>query len=83
LGGDEFVILLDGPTQQKHAEAVANKVLHALTQPFQLGMQFATISASIGFSLYPADGQDAESLLGHADAAMYRAKRQGRNRACM
>lgn len=83
LGGDEFVVLLDGPTQQRQVETIANKILHTLREPFQLGVQCATVTASIGFSLYPGDGQDAESLLGHADAAMYRAKQLGRNRTCM
>lgn len=83
LGGDEFVVLLDGPTQQKNVEAVAHKILHTLSEPFQLGVQSATVTASIGSSLYPGDGQDTESLLGHADAAMYRAKQLGRNRACL
>jgi diguanylate cyclase (GGDEF)-like protein/PAS domain S-box-containing protein len=82
LGGDEFVVLLDGPTQQQQVEAVASKILHTLNQPFQLGKHSTTVSASIGASLYPGDGHDTESLLGHADAAMYRAKQLGRNRTC-
>uniref|UniRef100_A0ABX1PIV9 Diguanylate cyclase n=2 Tax=Aromatoleum anaerobium TaxID=182180 RepID=A0ABX1PIV9_9RHOO len=79
LGGDEFVVLLDGPTQKTEIEAIARKILIRLREPFQLETQSATISASIGTSLYPDDGHDAESLLGSADAAMYRAK-HGRNK---
>jgi diguanylate cyclase (GGDEF)-like protein/PAS domain S-box-containing protein len=82
LGGDEFVVLLDGPTQQKQVEAIAGKILHTLNQPFKLGTECATVSASIGASLYPVHGHDTESLLGHADAAMYRAKQLGRNQVC-
>jgi diguanylate cyclase (GGDEF)-like protein/PAS domain S-box-containing protein len=79
LGGDEFVVLLDGPTQQRQVDTVADKILHMLREPFQLGLQSATVTASVGSSLYPDNGQDAESLLGSADAAMYRAKQRGRN----
>ncbi len=79
LGGDEFVVLLDGPTHRRHVEAVANKILRTLREPFQLGAGSATISGSVGCSLYPHDGRDVESLLGRADAAMYRAKQMGRN----
>ena len=83
LGGDEFVVLLCGPTQRRQIDAIANKILHSLRQPFQLGNQSLSLTASIGSGLFPADGKDAESLLGHADAAMYRAKQLGRNRACV
>jgi diguanylate cyclase (GGDEF)-like protein/PAS domain S-box-containing protein len=83
LSGDEFVVLLDGPTQQRQVDAVANKILHTMREPFQLGVQSTIVTASIGSSLYPTDGQDAESLLGHADAAMYRAKQLGRDRSCV
>ena len=79
LGGDEFVVLLDGPTHQRQVEAIANKILRTLREPFHLGVNSATVTASIGSSLYPRDGVDVESLLGHADAAMYRAKQMGRN----
>lgn len=82
LGGDEFVVLLNGPTHETQVEIIATKILHTLREPFQLGMQHTTVTASIGSSLYPGDGQDAESLLGHADAAMYRAKQRGRNQTC-
>lgn len=79
FGGDEFVVLLDNLTHQSQVEAVANKILRTLREPFQLSAKSATVGASIGCSLYPRDGLDAESLLCHADTAMYRAKRMGRN----
>lgn len=78
LGGDEFVVLLDGPTKRPEIEAVAAKILARLREPFQLETRAATIGASIGASVYPDDGHDAESLLAAADAAMYREK-HGRN----
>lgn len=82
LGGDEFVVLLDGPTEKKQISAMAEKILRAFQKPFLLNARPTTVTASIGASLYPEDGRDAETLLDHADAAMYRAKGMGRNRAC-
>lgn len=83
LGGDEFVVLLDGPTQAGQVKAVAEKILHTLREPYQLGTQSTRISVSIGSSWYPVDGLDTESLLTHADSAMYRAKQEGRDRISM
>lgn len=79
LGGDEFVVLLDTPTDIEQAVAVADKILGILRKPYQLGTQTRTVSVSIGVSLYPSNGEDMETLLAQADAAMYRAKRRGRD----
>lgn len=75
LGGDEFVILIEGPIRPGQIEAIMAKIRRAVRDPFHLGKVSTTINASIGASLYPRDGHDADMLLGHADAAMYRAKR--------
>jgi len=83
LGGDEFVVLLDGPTKQTQVKAVADKIRRTLRKPYRFGARSATVTVSIGASLYPFDGQDTESLLGHADSAMYHAKQQGRDRICV
>jgi diguanylate cyclase (GGDEF)-like protein/PAS domain S-box-containing protein len=83
LGGDEFVVLLNGPTQESQAVAVANKIRKSMSKPYQLRNRSASVTASIGFSLYPTNGEDVEMLLGHADHAMYRAKQHGRNRVYM
>ena len=83
LGGDEFVVLLEGPTHKMEVKAVASKILASLRKPYQLGTQSTNISVSIGASLYPDDGRDTESLLEHADTAMYRAKQQGRDQFAM
>lgn len=80
LGGDEFVVLLDGPTHRGHLDAVADKMRHALCEPFPLGAASVKISGSVGTSVYPDDGLDVESLLAHADAAMYGAKHPRRER---
>ncbi|WP_160285700.1 bifunctional diguanylate cyclase/phosphodiesterase [Pseudomonas knackmussii] len=80
LGGDEFIILLPGLHQPRDAELVANKLLQCFGKPYQANNQEFFVSASIGISLYPGDGRDVATLVKNADAAMYRAKAQGRNR---
>src|SRR6185369_3661010 len=78
IGGDEFVVMLEGLERPQDLTAVVQKLLERLKQPFPAeGREFAA-SASIGISLYPADGIDAASLIKHADMAMYRAKQQAR-----
>ena len=79
LSGDEFVILLTGLQQEGDASLVGHKVITQLSRPFVLQGQQAFISASIGASVYPHDGEDAATLLRHADQAMYHAKDMGRN----
>ncbi|AAZ98381.1 Putative diguanylate cyclase/phosphodiesterase (GGDEF & EAL domains) with PAS/PAC sensor(s) [Thiobacillus denitrificans ATCC 25259] len=79
LGGDEFVLLLDGLRDNAAAGAVAEKIITALERMLHVGSYPLHISASIGISLYPEDGRDAEALLRHADAAMYKSKERGRN----
>jgi diguanylate cyclase (GGDEF)-like protein len=79
LGGDEFAVILDDAASAAGAESVARKVLESMARPFRLDGCEAHITASIGIALYPDDGEDAEALLGHADAAMYAVKDSGRN----
>jgi diguanylate cyclase len=76
-GGDEFVVLLADVSQPADAQLVADKVIALLGEPCQIGDHVLRLSASIGISLYPEDGTDALVLIERADAAMYRAKRQG------
>ncbi len=78
LGGDEFAILLGSLEHGDSAGLVANKLLASFEQPFAIDGQLRYVTASIGISLYPEDGEDAEILERNADAAMYRAKDQGR-----
>src|SRR6266571_147976 len=79
LGGDEFVVLLEELADQKHVSVVAHKILTTLVKPFvTLGQEFR-VTASIGISTYPADGEDERSLMKNADIAMYRAKEEGKN----
>jgi len=79
FGGDEFVILLDDVGSDKDIGAVAQKVLDTLAPPFDIDGQSLYITASIGVSLYPNDGEDSTTLLKNADIAMYRAKELGKN----
>jgi diguanylate cyclase (GGDEF)-like protein/PAS domain S-box-containing protein len=77
LGGDEFIVILENLADLDDAGKVAEKVLMALQRPFSLGEHEVVVTASVGVSLYPQDGRDCETLLKHADAAMYRAKALG------
>ena len=79
LGGDEFVVLLEETSAPMYVAAVAQKLLGTLAQGFWLAGKEYHVSASIGVSAYPADGETAAGLLKNADIAMYRAKEQGRN----
>jgi len=79
LGGDEFMILLEDLDDGKKAAIVAEKIIRALAQPFGFEGHQLYVSSSIGISLYPQDGCDAETLMKNADAAMYRVKDSGRN----
>ncbi len=84
LGGDEFVIMLpfldaDPETAARQAHRIAEKVRHALSGSYTLDAHRFHITASLGIALFPGDGHDAESLLNHADVAMYQAKSNGRD----
>lgn len=78
-GGDEFVVILADIRGADQAAHVAGSVMQAVALPLDVDGQELTLSASIGISLYPGDGEDADTLLNHADVAMYHAKQQGRN----
>ena len=79
LGGDEFVLVLNEIASAQDVETIAGRVLADIARPVKLSDLELHTSASIGISLFPADGTDAETLLQHADAAMYHAKKNGRN----
>lgn len=79
LGGDEFVVLLEGKAGAGDLGVAANKMLAALAEPLTLGVATVQLSGSIGISCHPADGDDAATLLRHAEAAMYLAKSRGKN----
>jgi diguanylate cyclase (GGDEF)-like protein/PAS domain S-box-containing protein len=79
FGGDEFGAIVTDLAKPGDAGVVAQKVLDALAQPFKLDAHDTYVSASIGITLFPADGDNPEALVMNADTAMYRAKEQGRN----
>lgn len=79
LGGDEFVVLIENVTDPALIGNVARKLIDALTASFALSGGEYNVTASIGVSTYPDDGEDVQTLLKHADIAMYRSKDQGRN----
>jgi diguanylate cyclase (GGDEF)-like protein len=80
LGGDEFVIALDGIGNGPELDRRLNAVLEGVARPVLIDRLELQVSASIGVTLFPKDSADPDTLLRHADQAMYRAKSQGRNR---
>lgn len=80
MGGDEFTVLLPEINDVGDIEIVARKVLEMFTQPLTLEGEEIFITASLGIAVAPEDGQDAQTLLRHADMAMYKSKEQGKNR---
>ncbi len=79
LGGDEFAVLLEEMPQSADGATVAEKIMGVLTAPFDLAGHEIFVTASIGISVFPNDGQDVQAILKNADTALYRAKEQGRN----
>jgi diguanylate cyclase (GGDEF)-like protein/PAS domain S-box-containing protein len=79
LGGDEFVVLITGQTAPDLVRNVVERMLSVVSQPWVSEHGEFNVSCSIGVALFPNDGSDAQTLLKHADSAMYRAKESGRN----
>lgn len=82
LGGDEFILLLPELRERQHAAIAAEKLRDCLSQPFQIGVNELYVSASIGISIYPSDGETMDALIQHADIAMYHVKSLGKNDHC-
>jgi diguanylate cyclase (GGDEF)-like protein/PAS domain S-box-containing protein len=80
LGGDEFVILLLGLSRGEECVVTLERLLASIVEPISVDNNSITISASIGVSIYPSDDEDPDTLLRHADQAMYIAKNSGKNR---
>lgn len=79
LGGDEFVVILSEVGEVFPQDRVAQAIVETMAEPFRLGAQHIYLSASIGIAVYPQDADNADSLIGCADQAMYVAKEAGRN----
>lgn len=80
LGGDEFVLLLSEIQTMDEVDMLLSRILEEMARPYQIGQLTLKISASIGSTIYPFDSSDNDTLLRHADQAMYQAKQCGRNR---
>ncbi|BCK86616.1 hypothetical protein MIZ01_0380 [Sideroxyarcus emersonii] len=80
LGGDEFAVLLLGLHAADECSASLNRLLEAISQPIEIRNKLFEVSASIGVATYPGGDHDADTLLRHADQAMYTAKQSGKNR---
>ena len=78
LGGDEFVIMATGLATEEQAAGLAQKMLDAFTQPFQLSQHTCAITLTVGYSIAPPDGIDPSELLKRADVAMYSGKQAGK-----
>jgi diguanylate cyclase (GGDEF)-like protein/PAS domain S-box-containing protein len=79
MGGDEFMVLLPEVTKPEDTVTITRKILNSLQKPFDINGNQLYITTSIGISVYPKDGEDMDSLVRNADAAMYRAKEMGGN----
>lgn len=79
LGGDEFVLILSNLSNVYQVEDILTRLLKDISQPFDITSYRIEISSSIGVTIYPMDDSDGDSLLRHADQAMYRAKNEGKN----
>ena len=79
MGGDEFTVLVGGIKEDDDAAVTAQKIVDQFARPFVAGGRELHTTTSVGIALYPADGDDVDTLLKHADGAMYRAKARGRD----
>ncbi|HQG64779.1 MAG TPA: EAL domain-containing protein [Smithella sp.] len=79
LGGDEFIVLIEDLQEIKQLEIIAHKILATVIKPMVLLGEECRVTASIGISVFPKDGQDEQSLMKNADIAMYFAKEEGKN----
>ena len=78
-GGDEFVVILENTLTPSVSAKIAGHIIAAIKEPIQIGSHSLTTTASVGIALYPENGDDANSLVKHADSAMYLAKDTGKN----
>ena len=82
LGGDEFLLIMENIENYDAPVHVARKIIRAINQPFRMRGEWHDLGASVGIALFPYESDSVETLLQHADMAMYQAKQEGRNRIC-
>jgi len=80
VGGDEFAVVVSDVEQGNDVQTICDQLLEVITEPYELSGQDSRVTTSIGIAMFPEDGSDVQTLLKHADAAMYRAKESGKNR---
>jgi diguanylate cyclase (GGDEF)-like protein/PAS domain S-box-containing protein len=80
IGGDEFAVVLSDIVEPQDVQPICDQLLRVITEPYEIGGQENRVTTSIGVALFPDDGADVQTLLKHADAAMYQAKEGGKNR---
>ena len=80
IGGDEFAVVLSDVSQDSDVQAIFEQLLQVITEPYEMSGQENRVTTSIGIAMFPQDGSDVQTLLKHADAAMYQAKESGKNR---
>jgi diguanylate cyclase (GGDEF)-like protein/PAS domain S-box-containing protein len=80
IGGDEFAVVVSDVDQGNDVQTICDQLLQVITEPYELSGQTSSVTTSIGIAIFPEDGGDVQTLLKHADAAMYRAKERGKNR---
>ncbi len=88
LGGDEFLLILDDEGNERFNERelairhVGDRIIESFSRPFELEGKSVRVTPSIGFAIYPEDGEDGNILMRHADVSMYRSKKEGKNLYC-
>jgi diguanylate cyclase (GGDEF)-like protein/PAS domain S-box-containing protein len=82
VGGDEFLIVLTHVDNTEEVQSIASRIVESLTGQFKIQGRSLSVSCSLGVSMFPAHGHDAETLIKNADAAMYSAKEHGSNTVC-
>ena len=80
IGGDEFMLLLPEINRDEDVIVVAERILEAFQQPFKVDGYELHVTTSVGYAIYPDDGEDVDTLIKNSDIAMYSAKELGRNR---
>ncbi len=82
IGGDEFIVVTENLAHRTDAGQVAQRILHSFEAPFRLSQGTHSVGTSIGISVFPNDGLDADTLMSHADMAMYAVKMSGKRNYC-
>jgi diguanylate cyclase (GGDEF)-like protein len=83
LGGDKFIIMIQKPENAEVVRTVANKIISAFRQPFEINQNEIYVTVSIGISVFPKDGETHEELIKNAELAMYKAKEKGKNQSVL